>query len=172
MDHIVIKHVSGILEEMHSLPLHDNEALAKCAWQAARQSGEVEPVGYVSGDALENLKRGHPVHAYAPDTPLVFGSKVWIYTHPPAPAQGVTYLFDSVVSPEILEYANGDDELLVRRIWDDVRRAMLSAPDHGVPSPCPYCEGRGGTGEDWCVACDATGLKRPEPPKDKTQEGE
>jgi len=117
------------VDNMHSLPLHDNEALAKCAWQAARQSGEVEPVGYVSGEALENLKRGHPVHAYAPDTPLVFGSKVWIYTHPPAPTQG-------------------------------------------VPSPCPYCEGRGGTGEDWCVACDATGLKRPEPPKDNTQEGE
>jgi len=42
----------------------------------------------------------------------------------PQPAVDV---FDSLVSPAILSFAKGEDELLVRRIWDKVRVAMLSA---------------------------------------------
>lgn len=36
-------------------------------------------------------------------------------------------LFDEVIAPAILNYAEGEDELLVRRIWDDVRVAMQKA---------------------------------------------
>jgi hypothetical protein len=39
----------------------------------------------------------------------------------------VVDVFDSLISPAILSFAKGEDELLVRRIWDKVRVAMLSA---------------------------------------------
>ena len=45
------------------------------------------------------------------------------YTTP----QPVVDVFDSLISPEILSFAKGEDELLVRRIWDKVRVALLSA---------------------------------------------
>jgi hypothetical protein len=41
--------------------------------------------------------------------------------------QPVVDVFDSLISPAILSFAKGEDELLVRRIWDKIRVAMLSA---------------------------------------------
>lgn len=43
-----------------------------------------------------------------------------------AVAPSIKY-FDEVISPVIMAYVNHSDELLVRRIWDDVRRAILAA---------------------------------------------
>jgi hypothetical protein len=45
--------------------------------------------------------------------------------------QPVVDVFDSRISPAILSFAKGEDELLVRRIWDKVRVAMLSAGKGG-----------------------------------------
>ena len=45
--------------------------------------------------------------------------------------QPVVDVFDSLISPAILSFAKGEDELLVRRIWDKVRVAMLSAGKGG-----------------------------------------
>jgi hypothetical protein len=45
--------------------------------------------------------------------------------------QPVVDVFDSFISPAILSFAKGEDELLVRRIWDKVRVAMLSAGKGG-----------------------------------------
>ena len=46
--------------------------------------------------------------------------------------------FEEVVSPEILKYATGQDELQVRRIWDAVRRATLQS----YPAPKNLRESR------------------------------
>jgi hypothetical protein len=51
----------------------------------------------------------------------------YLYTTP----QPVVDVFDSRISPAILSFAKGEDELLVRRIWDKVRVAMLSAGKGG-----------------------------------------
>jgi hypothetical protein len=48
-----------------------------------------------------------------------------------AAPQPVVDVFDSRISPAILSFAKGEDELLVRRIWDKVRVAMLSAGKGG-----------------------------------------
>ncbi len=48
-----------------------------------------------------------------------------------ATPQPVVDVFDSLISPAILSFAKGEDELLVRRIWDKVRVAMLSAGKGG-----------------------------------------
>ena len=51
-------------------------------------------------------------------------------------AQGVPEVlayFDKVISPVILAFALHSDELIVRRIWDEVRRAMLSTPPADKP---------------------------------------
>ena len=46
--------------------------------------------------------------------------------------QPVVDVFDSLISPAILSFAKGEDELLVRRIWDKVRVALLSVGKGGV----------------------------------------
>ena len=102
------------VDNMHSLPLHDNEALAKCAWQAARQSGEVEPVEnqwliQMRGEYLQTRgvwerpdhrgytndinEAGRYSEAAAKEAERMMPEKCKAvrlpYTHPPAPTQGV-----------------------------------------------------------------------------------
>lgn len=56
----------------------------------------------------------------------------WNTRASPPERQGME-LFDNVISPAILGYIqHGVDELIVRRIWDSVRRGILATP---VPAP-------------------------------------
>lgn len=60
--------------------------------------------------------------------------------------------FDTVISPKILAYALHTDELLVRRIWDSVRRAVITNPPPANQVPekeGDCCENRSG----YCVDC-------------------
>ena len=59
-------------------------------WQAARQGGEVEPVGFVQSDGMRSLRQGHPAKIYPKGVAASpFESRTFVYTHPPAPTQGV-----------------------------------------------------------------------------------
>ena len=85
------------------------------AWQAALQSGEpvVAIKGWFHGECtIQPL-----------DPAAVLPAGMALYAAP----QPVVDVFDSFISPAILSFAKGEDELLVRRIWDKVRVAMLSA---------------------------------------------
>lgn len=57
------------------------------------------------------------------------------YTNPPAKVPEAAEYFDSVISPIILAYALHSDELIVRRIWDDVRRSVMSSTPTPATTP-------------------------------------
>lgn len=77
-------------------------------------------------EALESLVKLHRKHFGldgAWDAEIT--NAEYLLAQPAAPVP--EDLFKSIVSPTILAHIDKADELLVRRIWDDVRRAMLSA---------------------------------------------
>lgn len=54
-----------------------------------------EPIGWVHSKHLKELESGHPIRVYHQDTPVVFDSKVPIYTQPqPAVPEGEERLTD------------------------------------------------------------------------------
>ncbi|OJT01195.1 DUF551 domain-containing protein [Marinobacter nauticus] len=53
------------------------------------QGGQgAEPIGWVHSKHLKELEGGHPIRVYHQDTPVVFDSKVPVYTHPQTAQQG------------------------------------------------------------------------------------
>jgi len=101
--------------------------------QAARQGGEVEPVGFVSAIALNHLKAGRPAKIYpASATPSPFEPHTLVFTHPPATTQGVpesvvTAARGYLLSDGPYDWSSSDRELAVKTLSE---RGLLAAPNH------------------------------------------
>jgi len=211
------------VDNMHSLPLHDNEALAKCAWQAARQSGEVEPVGFCAENHL-----GMSLEYFLCRRKSEGTWSIPVYTRQPAPTQGVPEGYALV--PQSMCISQEDVEHIVMMTgWDDDEQddaegvlwvGLVEDDDgnrtHGLNISCAECmeegaiqliqfdepEGSHPSGEwvksgvwqfyqdgEWRVGMNMNNHRKnteeagfpvrdlyipadPQPPKDKTQEGE
>ncbi|MFL1404232.1 hypothetical protein ACJO2E_02665 [Marinobacter sp. M1N3S26] len=117
-------------------PANPGQVCDACLEARTHSEGEAEPFGYISRTGFDSLRSGEDEYApcFRADLCGEWINRVPLYTHPSA---GAVPDFDAVVSPAILKWAKGDNELLVRRIWDEVRRALLTA------APTAHVEGGG-----------------------------
>jgi len=100
--------------------------------QAARQGGEVEPVGFVQSNGMRSLRQGHPAKIYPKGVAASpFESRTFVYTRPPAPTQGVP----EEPTEEMLEAAMSERDKqhpanakrYLRYVWE---RMYAAVPNH------------------------------------------
>lgn len=95
------------------------------------QGGQgAEPIGWVHKKHLKELESGHPIRVYHQDTPVVFDSKVPVYTQPQPTQQGSVPDYVNEALQRLIENggnlgpASREDALVVAQY----RRELLTTP--------------------------------------------
>lgn len=121
--------------------MQDRIAELEAELQAARAQGGqgAEPIGWVHKKHLRNLDKGQPVTVYHADTPVVFDSKVPVYTHPqPAVPEGWRAILEEALAMMTSQ------PMTLERQADAVTgvRSLLSTPTTPQADGWVRCEDR------------------------------